>query len=161
MEIERKYLVSRLPEGLDAFAHTEIEQGYLCTSPTLRIRKAGDACILTVKEHCQPLPGGSTAIVNREEEFALPAATYARLRTKCEGVMVCKTRYYIPVGVYTAELDIFHGVHEGLRLVEVEFPSVEAADAFIAPAWFGPDVSTDPHYRNSWLSANSNTRTTI
>ena len=47
----------------------------------------------------------------------------------------------------------FHGVHEGLRLVEVEFPSVEAADAFVAPAWFGDDVSGDPRYRNSYLAS--------
>ena len=50
MEIERKYLVRELPDNLDSYPHTEIEQGYLCTSPTLRIRRMGDAFILTVKE---------------------------------------------------------------------------------------------------------------
>ena len=53
----------------------------------------------------------------------------------------------------TAELDIFHGMHNGLILVEVEFPSVEVADAFVAPAWFGEDVSADPRYRNSYLAS--------
>jgi CYTH domain-containing protein len=52
-----------------------------------------------------------------------------------------------------AELDLFHGVHEGLRLVEVEFPSAEAANAFVPPAWFGEDVSSDPRYRNSYLAS--------
>ncbi len=152
MEIERKYLVGSLPENLDAFPHVEIEQGYLCTSPTLRIRRMGDAFILTVKEKVHSL---SSAIVNREEEFFLSSESYARLRGKCEGIMVEKTRYRIPVGKYTAELDIFHGRHEGLLLVEVEFPSVEAANAFTPPAWFGQDVSNDPRYRNSWLAHNS------
>lgn len=151
MEIERKYLVDSLPENLDAFPHVEIEQGYLCTSPTLRIRRMGDAFILTVKEKVHSL---SSAIVNREEEFFLSSESYARLRGKCEGIMVEKTRYRIPVGKYTAELDIFHGRHEGLLLVEVEFPSVEAANAFTPPAWFGQDVSNDPRYRNSWLAHN-------
>ena len=50
MEIERKYLVRELPANLDSYPHVEIEQGYLCTSPTLRIRRAGGAYILTVKE---------------------------------------------------------------------------------------------------------------
>lgn len=152
MEIERKYLVRELPDNLDSYPHTEIEQGYLITSPTLRIRRMGDAFILTVKEKVHSL---TSAIVNREEEFFLSSESYARLRGKCEGIMVEKTRYRIPVGKYTAELDIFHGRHEGLLLVEVEFPSVEAANAFTPPAWFGQDVSNDPRYRNSWLAHNS------
>ena len=151
MEIERKYLVNELPANLDTFPHVEIEQGYLCTSPTLRIRRMGDAFILTVKEKQR---NASSAIVNREEEFTLTADKFNLLKSKCDGRMVCKTRYRIPVGEYTAELDIFHGAHEGLRLVEVEFPSVEAADRFAPPSWFGPDVSSDPRYRNSWLANN-------
>ena len=152
MEIERKYLVNSLPEDLGAYPHVEIEQGYLCTSPTLRIRRMGDFFILTVKEKVRTT---TSAIVNREEEFSMSPDSYARLKGKCDGNMVEKTRYRIPVGEYTAELDIFHGRHEGLRLVEVEFPTVEAADAFVPPAWFGQDVSNDPHYRNSWLAYNS------
>lgn len=161
MEIERKYLVRSLPNDLDSFPHVEIEQGYLCTTPTLRIRKMGVFFILSVKErrHCD-----TTAIVNREEEFALTEEAYMSLRGKCEGSLVSKTRYRIPLGrrseaggerarELVAELDLFHGVLEGLRLVEVEFPSVEAADAFEPPAWFGEEVSSDPRYRNSCLSA--------
>ena len=150
MEIERKYLVKSLPDHLDTYPHVEIEQGYLCTSPTLRIRRAGDVFWLTIKEN---IHSESIAIQNREEEFRLTADRYTHLRTKCDGQMVSKTRYRIPLdGVLVAELDVFHGAHIGLLLVEVEFPSLEAADAFIAPVWFGQDVSQDPHYRNSWLA---------
>jgi len=155
MEIERKYLVDRLPEDLDQYPHVEIEQGYLCTSPTLRIRRAGDVFWLTVKEH---LHTDSTAIHNREEEFRLSEGKYLMLREKCDGHLVCKTRYKIPLPSagepLTAELDVFHGVHEGLRLVEVEFPSTESADCFVAPSWFGVEVSDRPEYRNSFLSKN-------
>lgn len=121
----------------------------------------GDSFILTVKENVRTQ---STAAVNREEEFALSADSYAMLLAKCDGRTVSKTRYRISLGrrcevggmrseELTAELDIFHGRHEGLRLVEVEFPSVEAADAFVPPEWFGEDVSDDPRYRNSYLSS--------
>ena len=152
MEIERKYLVRELPAGLDSYPHVEIEQGYLCTSPTLRIRRMGDAYILTVKEKVR---GITSAIVNREEEFSLSADKYNLLKSKCDGNLVSKTRYRIPLGGgLTAELDLFHGPHEGLRLVEVEFPTTEAADRFTPPSWFGTDVSADPRYRNSWLANN-------
>lgn len=151
MEIERKYLVATLPDNLEAYPHVEIEQSYLCTSPTLRIRRMGDAFILTVKEN---VCTNSTAIHNREEEFALSKESYHRLRAKCEGITVCKTRYRVPLGDsgLTAELDIFHGQHEGLQLVEVEFPNSIAADNFVPPIWFGKDVSGDPNYRNSRLA---------
>lgn len=159
MEIERKYLVSALPEGLDRFPHSEIEQGYLCTQPTLRIRRIDDRYVLTVKEH---LRTESSAIVNREEEFAMVPDSYRHLREKCDGRIIAKTRYKIPLsqlhpdgnhGELVAELDIFHGRHEGLLLVEVEFPDTAAADDFVPPAWFGPDVSQDPRYRNSYLAS--------
>lgn len=154
MEIERKFLVKELPAHLEQYPHVEIEQGYLCTSPTLRIRRAGDVYWLTVKEKVFT---ASSAIHNREEEFQLSADKYLMLKGKCDGFMVEKTRYKIPLqtstGMLTAELDIFHGKHEGLRIVEVEFPTTAEAEAFVKPTWFGEDVSSCPEYRNSWLAS--------
>ena len=154
MEIERKYLVRHLPEALDQYPHEEMEQAYLCTSPTVRIRRAGERYILTVKQH---VAAYSSAIHNREEEFLLPEATYRHLLAKCDGGSVAKTRYRIPLCsasevTFIAELDIFHGRHEGLLLVEVEFANTQAADAFVPPEWFGVEVSADPRYRNTYLA---------
>ncbi len=151
MEIERKYLVASLPDGLHSFPHIEIEQSYLCMSPTVRVRRMGDKYILTVKERCATT---SDAICNREEEFELGREQYLKLRDKCEGYTVSKTRYRIPLADgLTAELDVFHDRNEGLLLVEVEFPDMATADRFVPPSWFGVDVSQDPRYRNSWLSS--------
>ena len=159
MEIERKYLVDNLPEGYEAAPRQEIEQCYLSTSPTLRIRRMGDVYILTIKVH-QPV-ATSTAIHNIEEEFALSAEQYQRLKTSMIGSAVEKTRYRIVLGReqraeetprLVAELDIFHGRHEGLVLVEVEFADTEEANHFVPPEWFGREVSDDPHYRNSYLA---------
>lgn len=159
MEIERKYLVDSLPENIDQYEHFEIEQAYLCTSPTLRIRRMDDVCVLTVKEH---LVAESTAIHNREEEFVLPLKSYQHLLSKCDKGHILKTRYRINLRCQTgdgsyegliAELDIFHGRHEGLMLVEVEFPNTETANRFVPPEWFGEDVSTNPIYRNSFLAS--------
>ena len=36
-EIEKKYLVKKLPEALYSYPHYEIEQGYLCTNPVVRV----------------------------------------------------------------------------------------------------------------------------
>ena len=42
MEIERKYLLKKLPDDLEAYRHRHLEQGYLCTAPVVRIRKDDD-----------------------------------------------------------------------------------------------------------------------
>ena len=49
MEIERKYLISSLPEHLEQYPHRQLEQGYLSTSPVVRVRKDDDKYELTYK----------------------------------------------------------------------------------------------------------------
>ena len=49
MEIERKFIPKQLPPDLAQYPYHEIEQGYLCTSPTVRIRQMDDAYFLTYK----------------------------------------------------------------------------------------------------------------
>ena len=53
MEIEKKFLLRRLPEELDGYPVRHMEQGYLCTDPVIRIRKSNDRYILTYKS---PVP---------------------------------------------------------------------------------------------------------
>lgn len=43
----------------------------------------------------------------------------------------------------TIELDVFSGVYDGLILAEVEFPTVEEAEAFVPPEW-SPRTSPCP-----------------
>ena len=67
--------------------------------------------------------------------------------------MIEKERYLIPLQEgQKIELDIFHGYLEGLVFAEVEFQSVEEAEAFLPPDWFLEDVSLDKRYNNSYLS---------
>ncbi len=56
---------------------------------------------------------------------------------------------------HTIELDIFAGSLEGITLAEVEFATIEEADAFIPPSWFGEDVTYDKRYHNSEMSKGS------
>ena len=52
----------------------------------------------------------------------------------------------------TVELDVFEGRYQGLILAEVEFPTMEQAESFTPPSWFGPDVTLSGEYQNSRLS---------
>ena len=85
--------------------------------------------------------------------LALLAPVPAARADEAEDRAVEKRRTRIPLdGGLVAEVDDFAGRHEGLRIVEVEFPSERAALAFTPPAWFGADVSDAPWASNSWLS---------
>ena len=76
---------------------------------------------------------------------------------KKEILIIRKTRYIIPLQGcpdLKAELDIFKAELKGLIIVEVEFKDEKEANSFIAPDWFGRDVSLDKSYHNSNLSRN-------
>ena len=145
MEIERKYLVKNLPENLETYDKKHIAQGYLCTNPVIRIRRRDDEYILTYK--------GEGLMAREEHEFPLTAEAFEHMLPKIDGILIDKIRYLIPLDeTHTAELDVFQGVLEPLRLVEVEFASVEEAESFVAPDWFGDDVTNSGEYHNSNLS---------
>lgn len=145
MEIERKYLLRQIPEDLDRFPHSRIEQAYLCTAPVVRVRQDGDSFYLTYK---------SSGMMAREEyNLPLTADSYAHLLAKADGLIITKVRFRIPLpGGLTAELDRFEGALSGLVMAEVEFPDESAANSFCAPDWFGTDVTFDPRYHNSRMS---------
>ncbi|MBR3770703.1 MAG: CYTH domain-containing protein [Clostridium sp.] len=154
MEIERKYLVNKLPGNLEQYACKEIEQAYLCKKPTIRIRKCNQDYILTYKSDFGIAEDEKrTAKVLNEIEVPLNEEGYLHLREKVDNQIIVKKRYLVPLeGGYTAELDIFENQLDGLMLVEVEFPDEESANQFTAPDWFGKDVSLDSTYTNGHLS---------
>lgn len=145
MEIERKYLVRQLPENLSDYPSQKIAQGYLNTRPVVRIRRSNDDYYLTYK--------GFGLIARDEYNLPLTPEAYEHLLPKIDGLLIQKTRYLIPISeTLTAELDVFEGALAPLLLVEVEFETIEDANSFIPPDWFGEDVSTSGEYQNSVLS---------
>lgn len=145
MEIERKFLVHTFPENLNTFPLRHIEQGYLNTAPVIRIRRDNDRYELTYK---------SKGLLSREEyNLPLTEEAYRHLIPKIDGRLITKKRYMIPIDhTLTAELDVFEGDLAPLVLVEVEFPDEKSAKSFIAPDWFGEDVTFSGKYHNSYLS---------
>lgn len=147
MEIERKFLVKDLPANLESYQKLRISQGYLNTQPVVRIRRSDDEYYLTYK--------GKGHLVREEYNLPLTQEAFEHMLPKIDGILIDKTRYLIPLeDGLTAELDIFLGTLAPLRLVEVEFDSVEDAEKFNPPAWFGDDVTDSSAYHNSNLSKN-------
>ncbi len=160
MEIERKFTVKSLPEHLEQYPFHVIEQAYLNTDPVVRIRKQDDEYYLTYK--------GKGLMAREEYNLPLNEASYYHLREKADGNIISKKRYLIPIknpqfaaGTdfsadqinLTIELDIFDEPFSNLIIAEVEFPSKEIAGAFLPVDWFLEDVTNNPAYHNSNLSA--------
>ena len=144
MEIERKFLLKRAPRQLSECDQARIKQAYLCTEPVMRIRKKNDQYIFTYK---------SAGLMKREEfEVPLTNKSYEKLLKKCDGNVISKTRYYMPLEAgLTAEIDVFHDGFDGLVIAEVEFPNLEAAQNFVPPVWMNNEVTHDPTFQNSNL----------
>jgi adenylate cyclase len=145
-EIERKYQVKRLPDGLDDGA--PMVQRYLAVDgdTQVRLRRKGDRRLLTVKA------GGG--MNHAEEELELDSERFDRLWPLAAGREIRKVRYEVALGDgLVAELDVFEGHLDGMVCVEVEFPSDHAADSFTPPDWFGPEVTGDPQWANVALAA--------
>lgn len=240
MEIERKFIPKKLPDHLEDYPCHEIEQGYLCTNPAIRIRKMDDSYFLTYKS--------SGMMAHEEYEMPLTQEAYLHLRQKTDGMLITKCRYLIPLhavfsepaapaanapldkphvpaqalqndpsaadapaplldhpsapdapaprlnhpsdalalhsnppasslqdhpsdhalapqdhsaaplcapATHMIELDIFRGALDGIILAEVEFASIEEAESFLPPEWFGEDVTYDGRYHNSAMSRGS------
>ena len=131
VEIERKFLPARLPDGVPA--GERLEQGYLAVAPDgteVRIRRRAGRSTLTVKSG----PGH----VRVEEELEIDDRRFEALWALTEGRRIAKTRHLVPLG--------------GDLTAEVEFGSSEASAAFAPPDWLGAEVTGDARYANQSLA---------
>ena len=154
MEIERKFLVKRD----DSFrkmvtSSSMIAQGYMdVKGATVRIRLRsplpdtdgnGGKAYLTIK-------GPSANGISRYEfEREIPLDDAREMLKLCRGGVVDKTRWLVPFGGHTFEVDEFHGANEGLLFAEVELTNED--ELFDRPSFLGPEVTGNRHFYNSHL----------
>ena len=137
-EIERKFLVKKLPENLNNFKKLHIRQAYISTNPTIRLRQQDDTYILTIK--------GCGTMKKIEYELPLTEEQFYNLWKKTEDNVIVKDNNLI------AELDIYDDFLKGFMNVEVEFSSTKEAILFDPPDWFGQEVTQNKKYSNASLS---------
>ena len=146
-EIERKFLVKKLPPELIRHKGKEIRQAYLCQEAheyEIRIRAIDRDYYLTVKK--------GTGLIRQEVEISIPEKEFEYLWQMAGSQVITKTRYLCPYEGHVIELDIFSGKWSGLHLAEVEFPSEGESSLFVPPTWFGQEVTENPDYRNGNLA---------
>jgi len=146
-EIERKFLLKRLPEELKRSRRYVIAQGYLATEPAgrhVRLRKKGKTASLTFKV--------GRGAHREEREIKLSPKQFAALWPATAWRRLRKLRYEIPWRNLLIEIDIYRGRHAGLVVAEVEFPDRAMCRKFEPPSWFGREVTGEKRYSNVRLA---------
>lgn len=145
-EIERKFLVRGDGWRASADAGSRLRQAYLAStgSAAIRVRiKDETEAFLTIKS---AKPG-----LSRDEfEYSVPVEDARAMLALRVGEVIEKTRYRVPAGELTWEIDVFAGAHTGLTVAEIELPD-EAAD-FARPGWLGDEITHDKRYYNASLA---------
>jgi adenylate cyclase len=144
-ETERKFLVK------SEFRHhstkeVNITQTYLSIDPykTIRIRTADDKAFITIKNR----PDGKS-LSRGEWEFQIPFSDATEMMNLCLPGKIVKTRYLVPFGNHTYEVDVFHDKNEGLVIAEIELTSED--EVFEKPDWLGDEVTGRAEYYNANL----------
>ncbi|MBT3215956.1 MAG: CYTH domain-containing protein [Candidatus Marinimicrobia bacterium] len=149
-EIERKFLITSLPDGMSG---TTMRQGYLQPEKerAVRIRtveKDGSKKgVLTIKGM-----GSASGMSRYEFETEIPVPDADHLLSLCDQPLIEKTRYKYEHGGLIWEVDEFHGVNDGLVVAEVELESEE--QEFDKPDFIGEEVTGQTKYYNMMLLKN-------
>ena len=141
IEIERKFLV-RDESWRDLFTRQqEIRDGLIAIANgrKVRVRICDERATLAVKSKTEGL-------ANVEFEYEIPQADAEELMARhCLHAELTKTRYFVPHGPLTWEIDVYKGVLAGVILAEVELPS--ETTELVLPAWVGQEVTGNPEYK--------------
>lgn len=150
LEIERKFLVAHDGEWRNlATRSTHVQQTYIAIDEgrcvRVRIDEAGEGG-LTVKT--MPLAG--TSFTRLEIHAKISSEDARALMTAVPHRIIEKTRFFVPIGNHTWEIDEFSGLNFGLCVAEIELAS--ETETFDKPAWVGTEVTDDPRFLNQSLA---------
>lgn len=164
VEIERVWLLSNLPQLPEHASRWRIRQGYLSpgdpsevleddpeTPPTTgRIRAIEDAEGITAFVHTIKHGDG---LVRHERERPLAEVAFEAAWPATRGRRLTKTRWRIPAGAWTWEIDHFDRLD--LVLAEVELTHPE--EKVVLPGWLSccvvREVTDEPAFRNAEIAA--------
>lgn len=144
-EIERKFLLTSLPDLSDVESHF-ICQTYIGRSDrgVVRIRIRDDRGFLTIKSR-------TVGISRSEFEYEIPVEdARTMMSTLSITPPIEKRRYLIPHGSHLWELDLFEGENSPLAIAEIELKAED--EPFDCPPWVGGEVTHDHRYSNSNLA---------
>ena len=131
MEIERRWKIAGFPENLPLLRQAHMRQGYIATAPVVRIRTDGARCVLCFK--------GKGTLAREEIETDIDAETFRRLEAFIGKPLVSTDYrvYALPDGRRLEVSLVDEDLPTCFFYAEVEFDTVEQAQAYVPPADIG------------------------
>lgn len=131
MEIERRWKIAGFPENLPLLRQAHMRQGYIATAPVVRIRTDGARCVLCFK--------GKGTLAREEIETDIDVETFRRLEAFIGKPLVSKDYrvYALPDGRRLEVSLVDEDLPTRFFYAEVEFDTVEQAQAYVPPADIG------------------------
>lgn len=145
-EIERKFILEKIPENIKFVDSYEIVQFYLFSEgdKIMRVRKYGHKFNIGFKK--------GSGLSRLEKEIEISEEDFNDLVEFGAKNKISKQRHITYIGEYKIEVDEFKEKYEGLFYAEVEFIGEKEANEFEPPNWFGKEVTGDIKHTNSYLS---------
>lgn len=153
-EIERKFLLEEIPHDLETFKRYLITQNYLVVGlEEIRIREKENITNNEI-EYTLCIKRGE-GLEREEITHVISSETYQKLASISSTKPIIKKRLTSENEGLLFEIDVYE--NQSLIVVEVEFESVEEANHFIPPNWFGEEVTLDQRYKNQslWMHLNA------
>jgi adenylate cyclase len=145
-EIERRFLVRANHWRQFAAGQTYIRQAYLGPGNKTSVRvRISDNSVATLTVKSWP-----PKLRRLELEYSIPIPEAEALIALREGSIIEKTRYQLPHGDLTWEVDVFSGENLGLVIAEIELRHEH--QHIDLPPWIGLEVTGRPHYSNGSLA---------
>ncbi|MGG6310898.1 CYTH domain-containing protein [Paenibacillus macerans] len=152
LEIERKFLLPEYPERwikegqLVVRSEQAIDQTYLALheDQELRVRRIED--LRTGEVHFTHTFKKGFGLSREEVEVTISEGIYRQITGIHRAIPLTKRRVTAEWGGTVVEIDCYDQLD--LTVLEVEFETEDQAREFQAPAWFGPDISTNKEYSN-------------
>ena len=140
-EIERKFLVKKDHLPADLPPGDELEQGYLSTDPTVRVRIVATP---DGTRHAELTIKGKGLVSRPEFNYPIPHEDAEALLRMC-------SRSLRKVRRKLGRFELDHFRERDLWLAEIEL--ADERESFERPSWLAEEVTHDPQYSNSRLAA--------
>jgi len=144
MEIERRFWIDGYPTGLPLVTEAVMYQGYISTAPVVRIRSTetekGTVYVLCFK--------GNGTLAREEIENEISGGFFHRLCAFVGLPLIRKDfkAYALPSGHILECSLVDAGAETEFFYAEVEFNSIEEANAFTPPAFLGEEITEDKRF---------------
>lgn len=154
LELEYTFLANALPDEINGVEPKRLVDIYIPdlgdNHAHLRLRQKGDNLEITKKVLVNPNDAStqieSTIQLDADEFEALSAVSQKR---------VVKDRYFVTIGGFPAEVDVFREKLEGLVLIDFEFSSEEERAKFVKPEVCLAEVTQEEFIAGGHISGKS------